>query len=703
MKSLLWSPLLRLPAFAVLFAAGYGLSYLLPVLSTKSNFGILRDVIGEVGRGDFDKVGHSEFAFALACAIVSTATAIAFAMLFTHVLVVRFSLREARKDLGTNSSPAAFLQEFDRVNQRLRAHPLIGHAWEEFAKTCMRKTSVIRTTRPNAFLSPATARERLPGLKLMPTIPGYFVGLGLLLTFVGLVIALSKAAAGVTGSPENMTQSLRELLDAATFKFSTSIAGLFSSLALAFLFKIYSIVIEGGFEKLCREVERRTTLLTNQDALMDLADAGREQLQQLKEINDVQFFDRLGQTLGPALSSAVGDAVRPLAEQLQATVGKLEDTSRSGTEGLLKQFSDTLHGTAGTELKELAVVLGQTKDALGNVRGDLSGSGKEFAQRMTEATETLARLISGAGDQFTANNAAARETVEGVLAALQQSADATKERLNRDVADAGTAASNAVRAGMAGMLSQVEEQMKAFQATMGGLQEQAARDANEASAKSKGAAEAAAAAASKAAADTAEAIRNGFVETVAQLRSDVDRLSSALRASEQSFEAQNRASLATVEQTKVVSSAFGEVANSVTNASRPLLQASDRIATSTDALAEAARGAAESLRVGQEAARTLATRLEDGNRQIEAAWRNYEERFGAVDEALSRAVQSLASETVNQQQVLAKFVVDIDKGCADAVQRLQVTTGAIEQNTTEISEVFEDFLGRLPRQAMANA
>lgn len=703
MKLFYWSPLFRIPAFFAFFIAGYVASYCLPVLSTKSDLNVLRNVVREIARGKFDNVGHSDFAFALACSIVSMAAGIAVAILFMHVIAIRFSLRSARKDLGRSASPKAFFEHFDRTNQRLGLHPLVGHAWEEFSKTCIRRATVVRTARPNAFLSPATARERLPGLKLMPTIPGYFVGLGLLLTFVGLVIALSKAAGGVTGSPENMTQSLRELLDAATFKFSTSIAGLFSSLALALLFKIYSIAIEGGFERLCREVERRTTLLTNQDALVSLADASKEQLQQLKEINDVQFFDRLGQALGPALSSAVGEAVKPLADQLEATVGKLEDTSRSGTEGLLKQFSETLHGTAGTELKELAVVLSQIKDALGNVRGDLTGSGEDFARRMAEATDTLSRLIEGAGNQFNANNAATRDTIEAVLDALRQSADATKERLNRDVADAGTAASEAVKAGMAGMLSQVGERMEAFQATMADLQDQAARDANDASAKAKGAAEAAAAAASKAAADTAEAIRNGFAETVAQLRGDVDRLSTALRTSEQSFEAQNRASLATVEQTKVVSSAFGEVASSVTNASRPLLQASDRIATSTEALAEAARGAAESLRVGQEAARTLAARLEDGNRQIEVAWRNYEERFGAVDEALSRAVQFLATETANQQQVLTDFVSKIDQGCADAVQRLQVTTGAMEQNTAEISEVFEEFLGRLPRQAMANA
>ena len=703
MKSLLWAWYVRAPLFGALFVLGYLLSYLLPVLSVKSNLPVLLQVGAEAGRGQFENVGHSEFAFALACAIVSTAFAIAFAMAFTHVLAVRLSLRRARKDLGPKADPVAFLNDFDRVSHRLQRHPLIGHAWEEFAKSCLRETAIVRTSRPNAFFMPATARERLPGLKLMPTIPGYFVGLGLLLTFVGLVIALSRAAGGVAGSPENMTQSLRDLLDAATFKFSTSIAGLFSSLVLALVFKVYAIIVEGGFESFCREIERRTTFLTSQTALVQLVQAEKEQLQQLKEINDVQFFTKLGQTLGPVLSAAVEKAVAPLTTQLEATVDKLESTSRTGTEGLLKSFTDSLHGTAGTELKEISVVLNQTKDALNSVRGHLSGSGEEFADRMREATATFGRLVSEAGSQFNANNSASRETVEALLQTLNSSADAAKERMNRDVVEAGQASSSMLKEGLTEVLSQVGANMAAFQEMVSGMQDRLGKEAEATAVRSQSAAQSAAAAAAKAAVETAEAIRSGFADTVSQLRGDVERMSTALRASEEAFSAQARASQNTVEQTNVASVAFGKVANDVTSASRPLLQASERIAGSTETLAEAAKGAAESLRVGQEAARVLATRLEEGNRQIENAWRQYEERFGAVDESLGNAVRGLATETAHQQQILADFVLKIDEGCATAVQRLQVVTNSIQENTAEIGEVFDDFLGRMPRREMAGA
>lgn len=712
MRYLAWTPLVRVPAFVITFGLGYAGSQHLPILSGRSDVTHVALVLQEIGAGELSRVGQPQFAMALACAIVSTAAALAFAMLVTHVLVIRFSLFRARIALGRKKDLDAFKADFDRVDQKLSRHPLIGHSWQEFAKTCTRDGVILRTARPGAYFNIATVRENLPGLKIMPTLPGYFVGLGLLLTFIGLVIALSKAAGGVTGSPEGMTQSLRELLDAATFKFSTSIAGLFSSLVLAFVLKLYTVAIESGFHRFSEAVEARTTFSSSQGLLLQLARTESEQLQQLKAINDAQFFERLGQTIAPALATAVERAVQPLANTLEATVGKLEDANRSGAEGLLSKFTESLHGHVGVELREISSALAQTKDALSAVRGDFAGSGEAFAERMSAATERLERIFADAGGQFQANNQASRETAQTLLTALTGAAQAAKERADQQAAQAGSIATRAIHDGMSEMLGRVDERMTAFQATMIALQsrleteaEAAARRSREAAeaaaSRTQQAAEAAAAAASRAAVETAEAIRSGFADTVSQLRGDVERMAQALRTSEDAFVAQTRATRSTVEQVALASTAFGKVANDVTSASTPLLQASQRIATSTDTLAQAAQSAAESLKSGQEAARTLAERLEQGNRQIEAAWRNYEERFGAVDEALGNAVRALATETAQQQQGMTDFVVKIDEGCAKAVTNLSNIANALSENTSEIHDVFDDFLSRMNRPIIA--
>jgi hypothetical protein len=695
MKLTAWSPILRVPAFIILLIVGYALSYLLPILSTKSNLALVTQVFSEVSRGNLKNVSSAQFAYALACSIVSGASGLALAMLVTNVVAIRTSLRYSRRQLTRFRSPNEVKDNFDRINQDLQRDNLIGHAWTEFEKTCLREAMIRRTVRPQTFFNVGLARERLFGMKLMPTIPGYFVGLGLLLTFIGLVIALSKAAEGASGSPENMTQSLRELLDAATFKFSTSIAGLFSSLALALIFKVYTILIETGFEQFCREVEKRTIYLAPQAIMLQTVQAEREQLEQLKQINDAQFFDRLGQTIGPALMSAVDQAVKPLASQLSVTVDKLESASRTGAEGLISRFTDAVQGSAGVELRELSVALGQTKDALNTVQSHLSGTGEDFARRIAEATENFARLVAETGTQFRSANQSGRETIEALLSALTEAADSAKERMQQEVARAGSTAS----AALGEALSRVAGHMRGFQDTISEFQQNIGREAAVAASHSREAVEAATAAAGRAATETAEAIRSGFAETVAQLRSDIEGMSTALRSSEAAFSDQNRASRSTVAQTELVATAFGKVANDVSSASRPLLQASDRIAVSTEAMARTLNAATESLLQGQAAARTLAERLEEHSRQTETAWRNYEARFGDVDESLSKAVASLASKTAEQQENIANFVLQIDKGCGDAVQKLQAIVGSLDQNTSDLNDSFVEFLEKIPRAA----
>ena len=692
MRALVWSPLLRYPLFWTLFALGYLTSYVLPILSMRSNLALIASVGRAVGRGDFTPVGQPDFAYALACSIVSVAIGLAVATFFAHVLVIRASLRSARKEFGAVApDEKAFFANFDRVNQRLSKDPLVGHAWQEFSKTCIRDQVVVRTVRPGTFFNVSLARERLIGMKLMPTVPGYFVGLGLLLTFVGLVIALSKAASGVTGSPDKMTQSLRELLDAATFKFSTSIAGLFSSLLLALVFKIYSIVIDKGFDLFCGRIEDRTHFLPPQYVLTQLVASGREQLQQLKEINDVQFFDRLGRTIAPALESAVGRAVSPLAAQLEATVGRLEDTSRSGTEGLMNKFAEALHGGAGTELKELSATLAQTKDALGAVKADLAGSGEDFARRLAEATERLSVVMTDAGSQFQANAKENRDGAATLLMSLATSAEATQARLDRDLEEVGRSATAAVRDGMADMLGDVASQMAAFQASVSEMQERVGLDAEKAVELSRRASADAVAAAGKAAAETAQAIGSGFADLVGQLGTDVDRMSVALRSSEQAHSLQAAAVREAAERTGAASVAFGKAANDAAAASGPVLRASEMIAASTKAMQDATGSAVEGLRIGQEAARTLAERLEHGHRQVETAWRAYEERFGSVDKALSTAVLALAAETAKQQESVASFALKIDEGCGMAVQKLQAIANSLNDGIEELNETLDDF------------
>ena len=129
-----------------------------------------------------------------------------------------------------------------------------------------------------------------------------------------------------------MAASLDGLLQAATFKFATSIAGLGSSLALSLVFRTYQIWIDGAFYRLCHALESQLAFHPGQRLAIETRDILAEQRDQLKEINSDRFFSRLGETVRPGLEIAIG----PLAATLSAAMEKLGFSKNFGAEPALR-------------------------------------------------------------------------------------------------------------------------------------------------------------------------------------------------------------------------------------------------------------------------------------------------------------------------------------------------------------------------------
>lgn len=381
----------RVISFWVLLAISFGLfAFLIPF----SNAALIVAVASEIAKGNIDRVSDQHFAFAVASLIAQVAASLATTLLFTHVIAVRLSLRAARRVVERASDHAALSAQFDTISERLRKNYFVGDALGEFTETTVRSEGVIQnTTRPQSFINFGELRDRLFALKMMPAMPGYFVGLGLLLTFIGLVIALNKAAGAATANdPKAMTAALNQLLQAATFKFSTSIAGLGASLVLSIIFRMYQISIESGIYRFCHALERRMSFHPAQKLAIETRDLLAEQRDELKQINSEQFFNRLGETVSPGFQAALA----PVAEALKQSLDRVEQSSQGRLEDMLGKFVDSLNQGAGSELTGVADSLRTAKSGLDGIEQVLSATGGEFAERLGAASETLRAVVDQA-------------------------------------------------------------------------------------------------------------------------------------------------------------------------------------------------------------------------------------------------------------------------------------------------------------------
>lgn len=141
-------------------------------------------------------------------------------------------------------------QAMRQLGELLRRKGLFVTAWAMFQSEAARSGRVPEAPfRHFAATDPSATEEEHRGF--MHALPSYFTSVGLILTFVGLVVALYFAARGFrSGDLEEARTAINQLLNASAFKFLTSVAALGSALLISV------------FLRYCLSILRRETWMT---------------------------------------------------------------------------------------------------------------------------------------------------------------------------------------------------------------------------------------------------------------------------------------------------------------------------------------------------------------------------------------------------------------------------------------------------------
>jgi hypothetical protein len=685
----------RLVAFWAIAVAALGLAA--AFFSWLDPWRVYQVVRDAVRFGDIGPVSSPDFAFALAGSIFFLGCGMAVAFGICHVLPVAVHLRIARGQLIRHARSGSsrgdmrrsFAAGFEDIRQRLERNRLIGHAWAEFEETLYDTDSdkaIGNTVRPQAFFNVALARERLGGLKLMNAVPGYFVGIGLLLTFIGLVLALYKAGSAATaGSAEQMVEEMGSLLQIATFKFSTSIAGLGISIFLSVVFRLYTIWIEGLFDRFNAVLERCLLYAAPQTISLEMKRTLQDQLTQLKDITQGQFFTRMGEEIAPRLNTAISEAMRPVSEQIGSAVGSLTESSRDGVQDLLQRFSDSVSHGAGAELRELAASLKQLQMSMVEAQGGLRGSGEEFARKLSEAADNLNRMVERAGESFEKSSGESRDALAGVVEALRQTLEKANSEMDQALGDAAKGASDKLEAAMGVVLGKLEQQI----AQLGAHSEQT-RAGLEASVSRSSEMQQAVLAGLESTVESISSKLRGAIETATVMVDERFRdLGLSMRSVEDALRNQKVALEGASAEAGKTAEAFGHSAQSVRTATEPLITVGTQFSKATEALEESVAETLEVMSTTQEQISALAAGLSQTNEATGAFWNAFAAKFDDVDTALGRSVSVLSKSTLEQQELLERHVQGVDTALASAVDKLAAALGQIDQSAEAIAEALE--------------
>ncbi len=352
-------------------------------------------------------------------------------------------------------------------------------------------------------------RVGLPGPALAPYLAGLLVLLGMLGTFLGMVVTLNGTGAALQGATD--LEAIRESLSAPVrglgLAFGTSVAGVAASAALGLVSALYrrerlqaSQALDAkiastlrvhsqahrrdeSFKLLQRQADLMPELVGQLQAMMGAMERQTQVLSERLIGNQAEFHGK-AEAVYAGLASSVdqslkhsliesarvaGAAIQPVVEATMAGIaretaslhGSIAQTVQQQLEGLSSRFEASTGRVADTWQGALAAHQRTSEALSSDLRGSLEGFAQSFEQRSTA-------LVDGVSTQLETTVGKVSDTWQQALARHQE----TSDRLSGDAQQALSAAATAFEAHAALLLRTVGDAQGELQAALAARDEQ---------------------------------------------------------------------------------------------------------------------------------------------------------------------------------------------------------------------------------------
>jgi hypothetical protein len=588
----------------------------------------------------------------------------------------------------------------------------------------------------------ARSNERFDGLvhlyadtRTLDAWPNIFVGVGLLLTFVGLALSLWNASRGAaSGDIAVVKQSVTTLLEFSAVKFTTSLVALLCSILLSIVLRKQRHLAEVTLDKVARALEHSHPSITIERlAVYQLSDSFRDQqhrdnaaamLAAFSESSPLQLAiqnveDLLGQAreqtaqlqsfnsnlaiqLGEALDSKLQPMLQHLADRVELALrdmgGSIGDTNQSALKSLLDSFVDELRGATKNDsaevqrnLSELASTLGRTSSELSermsSVFSGVESTGERFAAMLNDASASfrgeMGRVQADVGSGLT-----------DALAAIKASADQSSrqsEAILRQISAGADSFRSSVEGGATSFVSELDRGAKSIDTIVERLGDSVIRLAE--------LIEKASTLGDNAARITAE--RMGQLQsTLHDVDAGFKRVNDAtVPFSKAADQVRTAIDLLRVTETSVQSRVvdFTSAATAMMTSSSGL---SDSVSKSVSRLTEGLGSSTERL---TSSITTIAQQSEQAGSTLRDAIREtlseYEKRFGSIDNELQNALTTIVETFASTYEAMRARVADIDQQMAQSINRLANFNETFGEHTEDLAHSVEKLSLTVARRA----
>ena len=321
----------------------------------------------------------------------------------------------------------------------MKRRKFLRHTWIEFRDTLVipepqdAMQDLRNASRPHEFFN-ASALGLEFEFRMFHALPSTFVGLGLLLTFLGLVSALYFATMGISESASvtKTQEELKGLLYAASFKFYTSISGLLASLLFVIALRWGGRSIDHACNDLSEHLESRLHFVTTESLALQqvqLTEQTNEQLVRLNTDIAVAIGQRVEEALNATLPMHLSKPLEELNSNIGSVAGNLSEINTQAVNEMGRAFNDELTQTTREQFDQLAGVLADLKSSLEGLGDRLSDSGSNLTQGIQVSTDEMRSAIDLLTDKVVHMASSLEENTSRSDEAMNQQIQALNERI----------------------------------------------------------------------------------------------------------------------------------------------------------------------------------------------------------------------------------------------------------------------------------
>lgn len=554
--------------------------------------------------------------------------------------------------MGTSTDPSdrhrAFAEGFGEVEQAMLkdgagSEPLI-HAWFEFRESIvpLEQDGVVRNTaRPGTyFLSTSPSQSNLTYWSNM------YVGIGLVLTFLGIVVALHTAGEGMSGGLESAQNSLTQLLTVAGAKFFASIGGVAGSLLLRGAARSNEKISHRLISQLCERLEQGLLYVPPQRLAYEQISIQKDQLLQQTKFNT-------------DLALAIGEQFTQAIAPVTASIQSLNTSFQSVSDGLGQGAAKAIEEASGGELRVLGQTLAALSQQLEGMTGMIASSGDDaarqiraagadFALAASQIKDAFAQLsgqVEGMGSQLGEQAAAAASAQQAVLEGslenarvVQASASTAVQEAVSTLANASAEAATRLQDGLGDALAQgVSSSQSVFRQAL---------EESGASIRTSG-----------------DAISGAIQQAAIQITG----VASSMEAGSAALASTANAFLTAGSESRAVATALSDAATQLNAASAPVARTAQSIGDAASRIVQILESSSEAQSAALDQMRALAAAIEATTQKSSTAWQSYQSRFEDVDKMLAKANRDYAEAVSDVLEAYRKFANDTDAQFAKAV------------------------------------